>query len=106
MFLLQSLGIRQCQITVSQQHINYALRPFVRAHHIIHTLFFIHSCFLLLNLRNRSRSFQPADLQSLKMSMTLSEMHSEGVCLCQLVPEMSVVIRIQNCVCGYQMHRF
>lgn len=106
MFLLQSLGIRQCQITVSQQHINDGLRPFVYAHHIIHALFFIHSCFLLLNLRNRFHSLQPADLQSFKMSMTLSEMHSEGVCLCQLVPEMSVVIGIQNCVHGYKMRRF
>lgn len=94
------------KITVSQQHINHSLRPFVHAHHIIPTLFFIHSCFLLLNLRNRFRSFQPADLQSFKMSMTPSEMHSEGVSLCQLGPEMSAVIRIQNRAHGYKMHRF
>lgn len=106
MFLLQSLGIRQCQITVSWQCINDDLRPFVYAHHTIHAFSLIHSCFLLLDLSNVLNSFQPADLQSFKMSMRLSEMHSEGVCLCQLLPEMSVVVRIQNRVHGYKLHRF
>lgn len=106
MFLLQSLGIRQYQITVSWQCINDDLRPFVYAHHTIHAFSLIHSCFLLLDLSNVLNSFQPADLQSFKMSMRLSEMHSEGVCLCQLLPEMSVVVRIQNRVHGYKLHGY
>lgn len=106
MFLLQSLGIRQCQITVSRQHINDGLRPLVHAHHIIHTLFFYSLLFSGAE-SEKYISFLPAcRLTKFQNEYDTRRNAFRRGLFCQLVPEMSVVIRIQNRVHGYKMHRY